>query len=709
MGIWDIKGMAFPPLREEVDLIDGPSLSDGQPSWTLHDPVRNLFFRIDWPTFEVLQRWVLGDVGAIADDISTGTTLQLHDEDVSAVVEFMVNNELVQVSGIQAPRQMAYRWAKMRGGAWQWILHHYLFFRIPLLKPDAWLTRWMPVAEAFYSRAFVVMTAVALAYGLSNVFRQWDRFFGSLVDTLNWDGIWSYGIAVVVVKLMHELGHAFTAKRYGCRVPTIGVAFLVMCPLAYTDTNETWRLKDRMQRLHVACAGILTELMIAAWATLAWSLLPDGGLRSAVFFLATTTWVTTLAVNASPFLRFDGYFILSDALDLPNLHARSFALARWKLREWLFDLQEPVPEFFKPAMRRALIAFAWVTWIHRLVVFIGIAVLVYVSVFKLLGVFLFGVEIVWFVLSPIRSEVHEWRKRWAEIRNRPRSVWSALGGLCLLLLTVIPWPGRISASAMLHPAEVWPVFAPSGAIIRQLPYKEGDEVSAGAQLLSLHVPDLAMRGTALQVKLEQSRWQAAASTLDEEFRKRLLIHQQNLVTTQAEVAGLRAEQSQYEPRAPFAGRLRDMDPDLHVGQWVSRKEKLAVLVKEDGRWVLETWLEESAVQRLRQGDSAVFRTDNVFCAVVKASVTSIDKDASRVLLRPELSSMYGGHILTRARNGQLIPESAIYRVTLTPEAVPSELMHQSWRGQLVLHGRWEAPVWHYIRQGVMVLVRELGF
>jgi hypothetical protein len=99
----------------------------------------------------------------------------------------------------------------------------------------------------------------------------------------------------------------------------------------------------------------------------------------------------------------------------------------------------------------------------------------------------------------------------------------------------------------------------------------------------------------------------------------------------------------------------------------------------------------------------------VFCAVVKASVTSIDKDASRVLLRPELSSMYGGHILTRARNGQLIPESAIYRVTLTPEAVPSELMHQSWRGQLVLHGRWEAPAWHYIRQGVMVLVRELGF
>jgi putative peptide zinc metalloprotease protein len=265
--------MAFPPLREELDLLDGPVLADGQPSWTLHDPVRNLFFRVDWLTFEVLQRWSLGEAQTIADDIASTTTLQLHADDVVAVLEFMARNELVQPTGSQSARQMAERWSRMRGSAMQWLLHHYLFFRIPLVKPDAWLGRWMPLAAGFYTRTFAVATGLALVYGVSHVARQWEAFAASLVDTFNWDGLLAYGVALFVVKLLHELGHAFTAKRYGCRVPTMGVAFLVMWPVAYTDTNETWRLTRRWQRLHVACAGIVTELMIAAWATLAWSLL----------------------------------------------------------------------------------------------------------------------------------------------------------------------------------------------------------------------------------------------------------------------------------------------------------------------------------------------------------------------------------------------------------------------------------------------------
>mgnify|MGYP003334714572 CR=1 FL=1 len=91
----------------------------------------------------------------------------------------------------------------------------------------------------------------------------------SLVDTFSWEGFASYGLALTAVKVLHELGHAYTCKRYGCRVPAMGLAFLVMWPMAYTDTNESWRLKDNRQRLAVSAAGILTELVVAAWATAA--------------------------------------------------------------------------------------------------------------------------------------------------------------------------------------------------------------------------------------------------------------------------------------------------------------------------------------------------------------------------------------------------------------------------------------------------------
>ena len=88
--------MPLPRLREELDLLPGPAMADGQPSWTLHDPVRNQFFRIDWPTLEILQRWDLDDPQQIADDVSSHTTLSMTAEDVVEVAQFLVQHQLVQ-------------------------------------------------------------------------------------------------------------------------------------------------------------------------------------------------------------------------------------------------------------------------------------------------------------------------------------------------------------------------------------------------------------------------------------------------------------------------------------------------------------------------------------------------------------------------------------------------------------------------------------
>lgn len=704
--------MNLPRLREELALLPGPVLADGQSSWTLHDPVRNLFFRIDWPTFEVLRRWSADDPSVIAADVSAATALQLEAADVLGVAKFLSGNQLVRPEERQSASQLAGRLAQMEGSAWKWLLHHYLFFRLPLLRPDAWLSRWQGVAGLFFTRTFARLTLGALLLGLSQVARRWESFTASLVDTFNWEGLAAYGAALFLVKLLHELGHAFTAKRLGCRVPTMGVAFLVMWPVAYTDTNDTWRLTDRLQRLKVASAGILTELIIAAWATLAWALLPDGALRSAAFVLATISWVATLAINASPFMRFDGYFILSDWLDWPNLHERSFALARWQLRERLFDLGEEPPEHVSPSRRASLIAFAWATWIYRLVLFLGIALLVYYFFFKLLGVLLFAVEILWFVWWPIRRELRAWGERWPVIRSRRRSRVSAALALGFILLLMVPWPGRVTASGILRPAEVWPLYAPAGARLEALPFREGARVTEGSVLLRLHAHDLQMRRATMLARVDSLRWQAAASGFSEEARNRLLVNEETLTTAQTELASVETELLHYAPRAPFTGQLRDLDPDLEVGQWIARKEKLGLLVREDGRWLVETWLDETAVQRVKPGDVALFITDGGQSTALQLKVATVDSDATRVLPRPELAAQLGGHLLTREKNGQLVPERAIYRVTLLVESNSPALAvvgGLSWRGKLTIHSNWEAPAWPYLRQAVAVLVREIGF
>lgn len=700
--------MALPRLREELDLLPGPVLGDGQPSWTLHDPVRNRFFSLDWPTLEILLRWTLDDPDAILAEIAADTTLHLETEDVERVARFLVDNQLVRPPEQGCARQFAERLDKMEGSRFKWLLHHYLFFRVPLVRPDAWLSRWQGVAALFYSRQFALLTVIALLVGLGQVIRHWEVFVASLVDTFNWEGLAAYGVALIAVKLLHELGHAFTAKRFGCRIPSMGVAFLVLWPMAYTDTNETWRLTSRWQRLQVASAGIVTELVIAAWATLAWAFLPDGALRSAAFVLATTSWVATLAINASPFMRFDGYFILSDALEMPNLHERSFALARWRLREFLFALGEEKPEFFSSRKEWGLTVFAWVVWIYRLVVFLGIAVLVYHFFIKLVGIFLFLVEIVWFVTLPIWHELKAWKERWPHIRQSRRARRSALVVAALLALTVIPWPSRIQASGLLHPAETWPIFAPAGAQVSRMALEEGSRVAAGTPLIELAAPDLASRIEAAQARLERLRWQAATAGFDAESRARLQSSQEERVTAEAELASLQEEAARYTPLAPFAGVVRDIDPDLTAGQWVGRNEKLAVLVSE-GKQLVETYVDEDAVKRIQAGDGGLFIADGRANQAVRLTVTRVDTDTTRVLPNRMLAAQTGGHILTRERRNQVVPEQAVFRVTLAVDDESGALAGQSWRGSVIIRGAWQAPAWPYIRNGVSVLLRETGF
>jgi len=700
--------MPLPRLREELDLMPGPSLGDGQPSWTLHDPVRNRFFSLDWPTLEILRRWPLDDADAILAEIAASTTLHLEIEDVERVAQFFVENQLVRPPERGSAHQFAERLNKLEGSRLKWLLHHYLFFRVPLVKPDAWLNRWQGLADRFYSRRFAAITAIALLVGLGQVIRHWDVFIASLVDTFNWEGLAAYGVSLVVVKLLHELGHAFTAKRYGCRIPSMGVAFLVLWPMAYTDTNETWRLTSRWQRLTVASAGIITELVIAAWATLAWAFLPDGALRSTAFVLATTGWVATLAINASPFLRFDGYFILSDALEMPNLHERSFALARWRLREFLFALDEEKPEFFSRRREWGMILFAWATWLYRLVVFLGIAVLVYHFFIKLIGIFLFLVEIVWFVALPVWHELKEWAARWPRIRASRRTRHSGAVFAAILLLTLVPWPSRIQGSGLLHPGETWPIFAPAGTQVSHTLLREGLSVEPGAVLIELAAPELTSRIQTAQVRVERLRWQAATAGFDVESRTRLQSSQEERETAEAELVSLQEEASRYAPRAPFAGIVRDVDPDLADGQWVARNERLAVLVGGGGQLV-ETYLDEGAVKRVEVGDGGLFISDGRAGKALHLTVVRVDTDATRVLPSRMLAAQAGGHILTRERRNQVVPEQAMYRVTLAVNEDIGILSGLAWRGSVTIRGTWQAPAWPYIRNGIAVLLRETGF
>ena len=700
-----MTALGLPPLRQELALLPGPTLPDGQPSWTLHDPARNLFFQLDWPTVAMLQRWEMGP-DALLDDIAQATTLHLDASHLQTVLAFLKQNQLLATLPGQAAA-MAEQLARRKGGIGQWLLHNYLFFRIPLIRPDAWLTRLAPRIAGLYTRRFVWLTLLAGLFGLLGVMREWDTYRNTLVEMVSWSGALAYGITLIGVKVLHELGHGFTAKRFGCRIPTMGVAFLVMWPVAYTDTNEVWRLTSRRQRLQVAAAGIVTELAIALWATLPWVLLPDGPVRMGAFLLSSSTWISTVLINASPFMRFDGYFLLADALQIPNLHTRAFALARWDLRERLFHLGAPRPEPFPATRHASLILFAWATWIYRLVLFLGIAFLVYHFFIKAVGILLFLVEITWFVARPLASELAVWRELWPILRTRPatwRSLLLAASGLALILL---PWPARVVQSAVLYPISEQVVYAPRNAQLVARHAAPGQVVGRDAPLFELASPELDHRERQNAARREQLAWQSGASAFDAEQRKDWQILNEQLGISQAESRTVQADAGQYHPRATMDGIVRDTDPDLHPGDWLTPRE---VLARVTGRGILRAvvYVEDEALGRLSVGDRAVFIADGHDGPDLRMHVVEIDSDATHVLGEAELASLFGGTVSVREKHGVLYPERAVYRVVLQSDAELPPPQHR-WRGTLAIACAWEAPGLRYVRQAAAVLWRELGF
>ncbi len=698
----------LPRLREELALFPGPRSIDGAPTWALHDPVRNVFFSIDWLTFEVLSRWGLDDPQAIVQAIAHETTIHPEDGDLEAVQRFLIDNELVQSFSAQGTARFLKQAASRKTGPGTWLLHSYLFFRIPLWRPDKWLTAAMPMVEPLFSRTFAWLTLAALMVGLIETSRQWETFMATLVDTFSLEGVAGFMVALVFAKIVHELGHAFTAKRYGCRVPTMGVAFLLLFPMAYTDVNEVWKIKDHRKRLAVGAAGIRTELVIAAWATLLWAMMPDGVVRNGVFILATTTWISTIVINASPFLRFDGYFILMDWLGMPNLHQRAFALGRWKLREALFAFGDPVPEALSTARHRGLIGFAYATWLYRLIVFGGIALIVY-SVFpKPLGPFLAFIEVWWFIAKPVWKELREWRGDMDRITVSRRFRVVLLVVLLVGLVGVVPWDSRIHGQGVLRPVGTFSIIVPEAVRVVAMPVGDGQPVRKDDILFELESPDLDAQHQLKEVQAATATWQSAAAGVNEDLRTDIRLIEAARARLNAELTGVSAERSRHQIRARADGIVFHNDLDLQPGLWLGRNEHIATVL-EDGAWHVVTYLTEGEISRISPGDTARFYSEQGGAASLALVVETIDRDATRILTDGLLASTRGGQTLVRETDKGLVPEAAVYRVVLAPAEGISIAEPRILRGAVVVSGARKSPLGDFARAAAAVVVREAGF
>ncbi|MCH4998497.1 HlyD family efflux transporter periplasmic adaptor subunit [Pectobacterium carotovorum] len=697
------------PLRDELILHAGPANRDGSPSWTLEDPLRGLYFRIGWAEMAMLSRWSMGNAAQIVAEVNQTSALMLDDSDVQYFNRFLQANSLTRVSGDEAMAQFSRQVEQSRVSIWRKLLKNYLFFRIPLWHPDRFLGATLPWIEPFFSRTFLKLTLLVAVLGLFLAGRQWETFKHTFLHFFTLEGAALAGLTLCFTKILHEFGHAYTCKRFGARVATMGVAFLVMMPVLYTDTSGSWKLTRRRQRMAIGAAGMMTELVLAAWATLAWSFLPDGMLRSAAFMLATTTWIMTLAINLSPLMRFDGYFLLSDGLQMPNLQNRGFAIGRWQMREWLFGLGDAPPEHFPRWLQRTLVGYAFAVWIYRFFLFTGIAILVYHMTFKLLGMLLFAIEIGYFVVMPVVNEVREWSKRRKDYRMNRNMTTTLTVSAVVLLLLMIPWQRGVYAPALLRAEQQSSLYMPVPAMIQRIDVQVGQPVHAGQTLFTLSSDALAHERQQLERQIATLNWQSTFQVFNKEAAGD---HQRVKQEHEAALQKLQVLQRQSEQltvRAPIDGVVADMATPLETGEWLGQGEWLAVVTKPTGGLV-EAFVSEKDWQRLRTGAKGTFYLQDVSRSSLPLTIVEIASTATRDLnAAPELASIYGGDIATLSdAQRKLHPEQAVYRVLLS---LPDDYRAQPQvlRGTVVMDGEAQSLLIRGWKVVSAVLIRELSF
>ena len=700
--------MIIPYLRQDLEIFRGNSREDGSPAWLLYDAVRNKYFTLGLTAFRLIKNWRGGeDIQNFEKKINT-QGIETTGEEIKSFVGFLQQNNLI----IQPQGQgVAYLMQQKNSLKKSWIMnliHSYLFFKIPLFTPDEWLGRTFSKVKFLGSKKIRNIIYILGFIGLFLVIQQFENFAKTFLYFFSIKGLMLYFITLVFVKCLHELGHAYVAKHYGCRVSAIGIAFLVFFPFLYTDTTDAWRLRNHKERLLINFAGILTELHLALIATFVWGILPEGGLKSAAFFIATTSWISSIAINVSPFMRFDGYYVFSDWLKAENLQPRAFALAKWKTRETLFGFNHKPPEEINPSRRWTFIIYAWSTWIYRFFLFIGIALLVYYFAFKVLGIILFAIEIYWFIMLPIIKEMKQWWLMRSEMKINKQTFRTVSILIITLMVLFLPWKSSMKIPAVYVSEKYSKIYSPYPAKIRSVFVTKDQEVEAGQNLIELYSPGLdqeinSIRRKILLTKTKINRMSGTSGNMDE-----YLTYNQRLIALQSELSGLTNTKEKLIIKAPNKGKVKDLI-SLSNEMWVSNLDQLLGIVHY-GTGSVKAFIREEQIDRFQENTPAVFIPNDGDHKKIHLISNKLDLSSVNNLPYIALASIHNGPIAIRnftSGEYQYRPETAHYVADF--KLVNESRIKFELPGYVHVEGNRYSPFIRFFRNVFSVLIRESGF
>jgi putative peptide zinc metalloprotease protein len=392
--------------------------------------------------------------------------------------------DLLQTQGAPDSGELLNRAAKVQRSRWWQGALNPLAVRVRLWYPEKFFDRTIPMYRWLFSWSGAALWLVVVLPAIVLAAQNWSALSDGAQERLLAAGnLLILALSYPVLKALHELGHGYAVKAFGGTVHEIGVLFLVFMPVPYVDASSASEFRSKWRRAIVGAAGMIVEVFIAALALYVWLAVEQGIVRTLAYNVMVIAGISTVLFNGNPLLRYDGYYILSDLLEIPNLALRATRYWGYLVERYAFRT-EGLKEFAAaPGERPWLFLYAPLSFAYRLLVMLGIALFIS-SEYMAAGVAvaIWGLFVA--VVVPFGKALHQVFAQPRLHSNRMRAALTTFASILVALLTLfgIPAPSYSTTEGVVWLSETAIVRAGTDGFIRELLVAPGSLVSAGAPL-----------------------------------------------------------------------------------------------------------------------------------------------------------------------------------------------------------------------------------
>ena len=659
--IWHRVRLLAPRLRPHVEITR--QHYRGQRWHVVHDPTSNQFFRLNPIAYDYVAmldgtRTVEACWEAALTKFGDHAPTQV---EIVSLVNQLYNADLLAVSATPETEQLLRRGRDRlkRKAAAQAV--GIMYFRIKLMNPDRLLSACEPVLRPVLSRWGFAAWCALVIFALSQIVPHWSKLAAGLDSLMAPANLWLVPFVYVVTKLWHEFGHGVICKRFGGQVPEFGAMLLVFFPSPYVDASASWAFGDKWKRIAVGGGGMMFELFLASIAALVWSWAQNNGHSGELYTriaynVILTSGISTVIFNANPLMRFDGYYMLADLLETPNLAQRSNQMLLGLVQKYVYRLENVRGVSNLPGERAILGVYGVLSLVYRVFLFMTITLFVMGTFFGIGLVLAIWTAAAWFIL-PIGKMVH-WlatSSQTADRRGRSVAITLGLTALAVLVLGVIPLPDRRHTTGIVESLNRTGVYAGSEGFVTAALKRPGDRVRSGEPIVTMESKEFVQRRIALLSQESEMEARERAALKDNDAptaqlaRDHARILRGNLDDLDKKIEALVV-------RAPHNGVVVGADPTQRIGAYLKRGEPICEVVDPDSLRIAATmdqaqgaWLFEQAKGGHISFDADVRLVSNVDRVLHIARVEVIPA-GQYVLPSAALGFMGGGQIETENKD-----------------------------------------------------------